>query len=275
MKRLLIPILFLLGCCISSCLSTPKQYTELESHVLDATDSQPIFIQVNHGEVIILKSEDGRVKVGGQVLFADGLEYRVSSAEKQILINADVRRSSLPDAPLRLEVRIPKDMPVKIETDSASVLVSNYRGDLEAASTSGNITIEQTTGRMTLRSNRGNIIVRESSGVVGAVGNYGALTMQNVSGETAASTIMGNIMFDGSIQMGDMVRLEADHGSISVNLKPDSALSLQVRSTSGDVACILPGVTSSTRTCDGEIGSGGGNLSIRTVSGAVTLQLIP
>jgi hypothetical protein len=253
----------------------PKQYTELESHILDAADTQSILIQVDHGEVILMESEDGHVEVGGQVLFADELEYQVSSVEGQILIKAHVHRANLPDMPLRVEVRVPKDMSVKIETDGASVFVSNYQGDLEAASTSGNITIEQMTGRMTLRSNRGNIIVRESSGIISIVGNYGALNVQNVHGETAVSTIMGNVVFDGLIQAGDVVRLETDHGSVSVNLSRDSALSLQVRSTSGDVTCMLPDISSSTRSCDGKIGSGDGALKIRTVSGAVTMQLMP
>jgi DUF4097 and DUF4098 domain-containing protein YvlB len=130
-------------------------------------------------------------------------------------------------------------------------------------------------GNLVLRSNRGNITMRESSGTISVVGNYGALNVHDVHGETAMSTIMGNVLFDGLIQAGDVVRLETDHGAVSVNLNQDSAASLQVRSTSGDVACMLPDVVSSTRTCDGEIGSGGGELSIRTVSGAVTLQLIP
>ncbi len=99
--------------------------------------------------------------------------------------------------------------------------------------------------------------------------------MQNVHGETAASTIMGNVVFEGLIEAGDTIRLETDHGAVSVNLSADSAMTLQVNSTSGDVTCMLPDVVSSTRTCDGKIHSGDGSLSIRTVSGAVTLQLIP
>jgi DUF4097 and DUF4098 domain-containing protein YvlB len=131
------------------------------------------------------------------------------------------------------------------------------------------------TGEMALRSNRGNITVQESSGVVSVVGNYGRLTAQNVRGDISASTIMGNVVFEGLIQTGDTVRLETDHGAVSVNLSADSALALRVSSTSGDVTCLLPEVASSTRNCDGALRSGGGSLTIRTVSGAVSLQLLP
>lgn len=275
MNRLSAQILILFVCFIPACISAPAQYTELESGVLDVEDSQSILIQVDHGEVIVLGTEEQQAQVKGQVLFADELEYQVRSTEKQISIKAFTYRKGFSNVPLRLEVRVPKQMQVKVETDSASVSVQDYEGVLEVDSTSGIITIERMAGKITLYSNRGNITVRESSGDISIVGNYGALNVQNVYGETAVSTIMGNVVFNGLIQTGDTVRLETDHGSVSVNLSPDSALSLRVRSTSGDVACVLPDIISSTRTCDGEIRSGGGILSIRTVSGAVTLQMIP
>ena len=256
-------------------MPVPAKYTDLESGVLDVEDSQSILIQVDHGEVIVLGTEEQQAQVKGQVLFADELEYEVRSTEKQISIKAFTHRKGFSDIPLRLEVRVPKQMQVKVETDSASVSVQDYEGVLEVASISGIITIKRMAGKITLYSNRGNITVRESSGDISIVGNYGALNVQNVYGETAVSTIMGNVVFNGLIQTGDTVRLETDHGSVSVNLSSDSALSLRVRSTSGDVACVLPDINSSTRTCDGEIRSGGGILSIRTVSGAVTLQMIP
>jgi DUF4097 and DUF4098 domain-containing protein YvlB len=275
MNRLNILAVVLLVCFVAGCQPAPKQYTELETHILDAANSESVLIQVDHGEVIVFESEDDHVEVGGQVLLADEVDYQVSSTEKQILIKADVNKTDLQDIPLRVEVHVPKGMPVKVETDSASVFAANYQGDLEVDSTSGKITIEQITGRITLWSNRGDIIVRKSSGNINAAGNYGALNVQNVHGETAVSTIMGNVLFEGLIQSGDFVRLETDHGPVSVNLNQDSDLSLQVGSISGDVACMAPDLSSTTRTCAGQIGAGGGMLKIKTVSGAVTLQLTP
>ena len=275
MDRLITLILILFVYFIPACSSTPEQYTKLDARVANAVDTQSILVQVDHGELNILESEDDQVEVGGEVLFVDKLEYQVSSTKKQITIKVFAHQDSFSDLPIRVFVHIPKQLQVKVETGTASVFVQDYQGDMEVASTSGDITIKKTIGKLTLRSNRGNITVRESSGTISVVGNYGALTIQNVSGETAASTIMGNVVFSGLIQAGDTVRLETDHGAVSVNLKPDAALSLQVRSTSGDVVCMLPAINSSTLTCDGEYQSNGGMLSIRTVSGAVIVQLIP
>jgi DUF4097 and DUF4098 domain-containing protein YvlB len=266
-------VLILLATLVSGC--TPDKFTDMETRIIDVADSQSILIQVDYGEVTILGSDDSKVTIEGQVLFAEKLEYQVNTTQDQIVIKVFAHRDNLSSPSLRLFVHVPKQLQVKIETDKASVLVQGYQGNLRVDSTSGNITVEQMTGALTLHSNRGNISVRDSSGDLSIVGNYGALTMQNTSGETSASTIMGNILFDGLIQAGDKVRLETDHGSVSVKLTADSALGIQVRSTSGDVTCILPGISSTTRTCDGAMNFGGGSLSIRTVSGAVTIQLMP
>lgn len=275
MTRLTPLHLVVLACFASACASTSGQYINLESRVVDVTDEQTILIQVDHGEVTLLASDDSHVSIDGQIFFVDELEYKVDSTEKQISVKIFSNRDDISRAPLKTVIRLPQNKKVKVETDNASVLMQGYQGEVEIASTSGDIKFEQATGNLTLRSNRGNITVQDSSGVVSVVGNYGLLTLQSVSGEIAASTIMGNIAFGGLIQQGDAVRLETDHGAVSVNLSTESALTLKTRSTSGDVTCLLPGVTSSTRTCDGEMHSGGGSLSVRTVSGAVTLQLIP
>jgi DUF4097 and DUF4098 domain-containing protein YvlB len=273
MNRSIIP-LFLMCLFLSACASAPEQYTALAAKTLDTIDVQSVLVRVDHGEVHLFESADARVQISGQVLVADQLEYQVSSEAGQVLISARVGGGNS-GMPLRLDVRIPQDLPVKIETEGASVFVTNFHGTLEAASTSGNITIDGVTGGMTLRSNRGNITVQNSSGVTSMVGNYGTLHAQDTRGETAASTIMGNIVFDGPVRAGDVVRLETDHGPVAVNLNRDSALGIQVHSASGDVTCMVPGIASTPRTCDGALGSGGGTLAIRTVSGAVLMKLLP
>lgn len=275
MKQWFPLLLMLLAGLIYACNPPPEKYTQLENRVVEVVDTQSVLIQVDHGELTIMQSQDSHIRIGGQALFPDELEYVIDPMEEQILIKVVTHHGNSSKVPLNLTIQLPEQMQVTVETENASVAAQGFRGDLEVSSTAGEITAERVHGSLTLRSNRGNITVQECSGDINVVGNYGALTVQNVSGEAAVSTIMGNVVFDGLIEVGDTVRLETDHGAVSVNLSADSALTLQVRSTSGDVTCLLPDIASSTRSCDGEMRSGGGTLSIRTVSGAVTLQLIP
>lgn len=274
-KWLLALLLILLVNPASACVPIAEQYTDLEPRVIDSVGTSALLLQVDYGEVQFMESADSQIHVEGQALFLDELEYVVDSTESQISIRIYSHHNRSSQAPLLVNILVPLALKVRVETEAASIQAQGFQGDLEITSTSGNIKLDRMTGVLTLYSNRGNITVQDSSGFVSVVGNYGILTVQNVRGDVGISTIMGNIVFGGSIRGEDTVRLETDHGAVSVTLSADSDLTLQVRSTSGDVACMVAGVSSSTRTCDGKIDSGNGSLSIRTVSGAVTLQTTP
>ena len=151
MTRLIPLQLVLLACFASACVSTPGQYTNLESRVVDVTDVHSILIQVDHGEVTLLASDDSHISIDGQILFVDELEYQVDSTEKQISVKIFSHWDNLSRVPLKTVIRLPKNKHVKVETDNASVLIQGYQGDVEIASTSGDIKLEQTTGKPTLR----------------------------------------------------------------------------------------------------------------------------
>jgi len=267
--------LILLAFPVSACIPIAGEYVDLETRLIDPVTVQFLLIQVDYGEVNLGRSTDPHIHVDGQTSFLDDLEYVIDSTEDQILIRIFSHHSRSSRSPLLVNIQLPPDLKVRVETESASIRAQGLLGDLEITSTSGEISLEQIIGKLTLYSNRGSITVRDSSGMISIVGNYGMLSAQNVRGDVGMSTIMGNVVFGGLIGEDDTIRLETDHGSVSVNLSPDSDLRLQVRSTSGEIACMVPKVVASTRTCDGEIESGKGSLSIRTVSGAVTLQATP
>lgn len=268
-------IIVILLCLSLSACGVENPPVQLPIHTAQVVQGQSVRIQLNEGVVTVRGGEDGQVRVEGQTLSLDQTEYTVTTVEDQIRVVAKYKEGRSASPPVHLEVSVPNNVTLAIETDAASIAVREYTGELEAASTSGDISLEGVHGNITVRSNRGDITVQDTTGAVSMVGNYGLLTLENAAGDIGVSTIMGNVMFRGSILMDDDVRLETDHGAVSVHLNADSALGIQVRSASGDVACMIPGMTSTTRTCDGEINSGGGALNIRTVSGAVTLQLIP
>lgn len=269
--RIITIILYLL---ISGCRNV-NSLDQLPVRTAQVVEGQSVQIYLNEGVVTVRGNTDGQVYVNGQTLSSDQTNYNITTVndQVQITVNYKGKRSSSP--PVYLEVSVPNDIALTIETDSASITVREYAGEVKAASVSGNIFIEDVQGSITMHSNRGDVRIGGSTGKISVVGNYGLLTLENAQGEIGVSTIMGNVVFNGAILTGDEVYLETDHGAVSAQLSADSALSIQVRSTSGDVACMVPGLTSTTRICDGIMNSGGGSLSIRTVSGAVMLQLLP
>jgi DUF4097 and DUF4098 domain-containing protein YvlB len=267
-------VALILFCLLSACAMQGSP-GPLPARTVPVTEGQSIFIQLDEGEITIQAGEAGQVRVEGQTVSPDKTEFSVETVDGQVRITVTYTGKPSSGAPVHLEVSIPEGIPLRIASDSASITVRNFSGALEAESVSGDILVEDASGEIVLRSNRGDVEVRKSSGTISVVGNYGSLTLEGSSGDIGMSTIMGTITFNGSINTDDAVRLETDHGPVAVNLSPDSALMLQVTSNSGNVACMLPDVAASLRTCGGVLNAGGGSLNIRTVSGAVTLQLIP
>ena len=272
-SKIILSLLFVLV--LSSCLLVPREYVDLETRTLDAVDIRSVFIRINHGELLMLGTESGQLEVGGQASFPDEMDIHNYDSDGQMVMDIEDRHSGIFENFIRVKILVPNQMKVIVETDSASVHVQDYFGDVEVASTSGNVIVENTIGELKLRSNRGNITVRRCSGRISVVGNYGTLSMQDTHGETGISTIMGTVAFIGMIQDGDNIDLETDHGLVGVDLQSNSTLEVSAHSTSGDVTCLIPNLSSTTRSCEGQIGDGGGVLNIRTVSGAVTIRLLP
>jgi hypothetical protein len=260
---------------LPACFSAQPEYANLQTKTIDAGKTRSVLVQINSGELAIVESGSAQIEINGQALYPNSVDYEVDDLGDKIVINIQDRHRGLSKNLVRINLSVPGGVKVEVESDNASILVQGYRGELEVASISGNIIVENTTGDFTLRSNRGNVTVQNCSGKFSVVGNYGTLTLRDNEGHIGVSTIMGTVLYEGTVQKGDMVSLETDHGPIEVNLKSDSNLLLFVRSTSGDIACMVPDLSSTSRSCDGQIGLNGGTLDIRTVSGAVTLRLAP
>jgi hypothetical protein len=252
-----------------------RTFIQLTPQVLSIAEDQSLLVRLDEGVVQVVGNQSEQLQVNTETFLPEKVNYQVVSTQDQIqiIVSHDGRNSS--KSPVSLQVEVPNGVKVKIDTEYASITVRDYEGELEAASIAGDILIQGVKGMITARSNRGDVKVEHSAGKVSVVGNYGLLSLEDVRGDTGVSTIMGTIIFNGSIGTDDVVRLETDHGPIGVNFDPDSAFGVEVRSTSGEVVCVIPGITSSLRACDGVFNSVGGTLTVRTVSGAVNLQMAP
>lgn len=272
MHTKIIPLFFYLF--LSACAS-PNSPVALPTRNLPVQPGQSVSIHVNAGEVTVQGGENGQIRVEAQTLSPEQTDYSVTTVNDQVQVVAKYAGNRTSDPPIHLRVSVPDNTKLQIETESASITVREYSGNVEAASVSGDLLFVNVDGEITARSNRGDVRVQHSAGTMSVAGNYGLLTLEETRGDIGVSTIMGTITFSGAIGAGDEVRLETDHGPVAVHLAKESTLNLHVSSTSGDVACLLPGLSTSLRSCAGNFNSGEGTLKIRTVSGAVTVQVIP
>ena len=261
------------GMLLAACQPATATRTAIDDK-FTVSAGQTLSIQLESGSVSIVGAEGPQLVLGGEVAEANAA-YAVKQTSAGIEVVVDDRRTGLgqTDFTVDLLVEIPDGLSLQVDTFSAEVSLAGYAGNAEVVSVAGDIRAEDLSGTLVLRSGRGNITLHEVTGEIHVLGEHGLLTLESVSGEVDASTIMGSIQFEGEPGEGDSIRLEADHGAIAIGLGPASDLSIEVNTASGATSCLGSGVSQTSRTCAGSVGSGAGALRVRTVSGAVNLRV--
>jgi len=100
---------------LSAC-AAEKPYVQLPVYNTQTAEGQSVLIRINEGSLTVRGSEDGQVRVNGKTLSPEQTEYAVTTEKDQIQIVANYmgRRSSNPL--VHLEVSIPNNIALTIET---------------------------------------------------------------------------------------------------------------------------------------------------------------
>jgi hypothetical protein len=228
-------------------------------------------VDANTGLVEIGPSDTGRLELSGDL--AAGGTFSAAAEGGEIRVRAEAPRGAAAP-PLQLRLLVPPGTPLRVTTFDAAVRVAGHAGPLDVASTSGDIVAEGVTGVAVLRTGRGDVRVTGGAGEFHVLGEHGVLTLDGVAGEVWASTIMGAISWSGPAGEADAVHLETDHGPVEARLGPSANIQVSAATTSGDVACPFAGAPSP-RACAAALGTGASALTIRTVSGAITIRAAP
>jgi DUF4097 and DUF4098 domain-containing protein YvlB len=138
---------------------------------------------------------------------------------------------------------------VTIEGTQAEVSVENVRGDIvvkggngvTAKSVEGDITVEGAKGKTTVSSINQGITVSGSSGEIYAETVNGPIALSRIEAVSLeASTINGNITYEGTAVNGGRYRLTSHNGSITVAVPESSNATFAVRTYNGGFNSNLP-----------------------------------
>lgn len=168
-----------------------------------------------------------------------------------------------------------------IESGSGSVEIRDVQGPLRAAAGSGAVTVERVAGGITLKSTSGEVRGARVRGAALAESASGAVTLSDVKGARAAAhsvsgavvleevqsdkvegrSTSGSVAFISSRPYTGRAALQAVSGSITISLPSPTGCQFETSSGSGPIRSDFNG--SETR--------GGGLVTARTVSGAITI----
>lgn len=179
-----------------------------------------------------------------------------------------------------VSIAVPYRTRCSLHTVSGPVVVSGIHDDLDVICVSGRATLLGIDGRLS---------AKVTSGTIEALGCAGDVHLETISGEitladsaaerVAAKTISGSLTADLDNPPYDShISLDTVSGSITIRVREDSDLTVNLSTTSGRVTSAFPelvGRGKRNNSAYGMLGGGTGKLFANAISGSVSLLRRP
>jgi hypothetical protein len=252
-------------------------------------------LRVNNfaGETIVRTWDKDAVRVLAR--HSSRVRVTVRQAEGGVALSATAGRG--PSSSVDYEITVPAWMPVRVdgtytfvtvEGTQAEVAVENVRGDIvvkggtgfvTAKTVEGEIVVEGARARLALSGVNEGIRVTGSSGDIVAETTNGSIVLTGIeSGAVDATTINGDILFEGRAKERGVYRFGSHNGDIVIALPDTASATIAVRSYQGDFASTLPvkgppaAEVRRARRVSYTLGGGSASFEVETFGGDIRLR---
>jgi len=229
------------------------------------------------GGIEVRAGDRDRVRVEGKVHGTWRVRYVLDQRGQDVVIEAHPRAflgwlSLL--GPARFTVTAPAETRLDIESRSAPIDVQRIAGGGSLRTTNGTIRLDGVKGHLSAATTNGAITAAAFDGTATLHTTNGAIDVQASRGTFDVTTTNGAVMLDAELEPGARHRAEATNGCVTVRLRGAPNLRVDARTTNGAVVTSRP-LTVRERTANalaGTIGSGEGELSVRTTNGKIAIE---
>jgi DUF4097 and DUF4098 domain-containing protein YvlB len=165
--------------------------------------------------------------------------------------------------------------PVSVETVQGEVDVEGGNGLVSLQSVQGSVDLKGAKGRLEVHSVNEDVSVSNSSGEVTAETVNGDITLSRVDATSVdASSVNGELVYDGSIKNGGRYVFSTHNGGIAVTVPEGSNAAVSVSTFNGEFASEFPVTLTETR--KGKrfsfmIGSGSAQMTLESFQGSIEL----
>lgn len=176
-----------------------------------------------------------------------------------------------------VSVSVPADCPVELGVVSADAVVSGIVADRTAVkSVSGDVTLDGVRSDITAQTVSGDLETRQLAGTLSFTTVSGDLTVVNGASDTVeAETVSGDLTLDLDLRPGGRIDCSSVSGDVTLRMPEGVGLRVEAKTMSGSLDSAFDGVSTDRKPGSakmlGQVGSGEGRLTARTVSGDVTL----
>jgi hypothetical protein len=140
---------------------------------------------------------------------------------------------------IRIEVHMPKDADLQIDTGDGSVTTQAVNGKVKIHTGDGSVRAQEVSGDVDIDTGDGSITVDGAKGDIRLRTGDGHIDARNLDGKVDAMSGDGHIKLDGRL---DALSVKTGDGSIDARLQPGSKVnsSWSIRTGDGSVDIVLP-----------------------------------
>jgi hypothetical protein len=218
-------------------------------------------------------------------------DVTITKAGSTITVRTEGRRG--PSSTVDMDLTVPAWMAVDlsgVNTDitvqgtRAAIEVETVQGEVDVTGGEGLVTLSSVQGSVTLRGAKGRIYAHSVNDDVRVANTTGEIKVESVNGEIEldkvdattldASTVNGDVAYDGPIHNGGRYALSSHNGDITIGVAPTANATVSVSTFSGEFESDFP----VTLTGGGKgkrfnftIGNGGAQIELESFQGTVRL----
>jgi hypothetical protein len=140
---------------------------------------------------------------------------------------------------IRIEVRMPKDADLQIDTGDGSVNTQSVNGRVKIHTGDGSVRTEAVNGDVDIDTGDGSITMEGGKGTIRLRTGDGHIDARNLDGQVDATSGDGHIKLDGRL---DALNIKTGDGSIDARLQPGSKIASNwtIRTGDGSVDIVVP-----------------------------------
>jgi len=140
---------------------------------------------------------------------------------------------------VRIEVRMPKDADLQVDTGDGSVETQPVNGRVKIHTGDGSVKVQAVAGSVDIDTGDGSITLEGAKGDIRLHTGDGHIEARNVDGKVDANSGDGHIKIDGRL---DALNVKTGDGSIDARIAPGSKLAggWSIRTGDGSVDVVLP-----------------------------------
>jgi DUF4097 and DUF4098 domain-containing protein YvlB len=161
-----------------------------------------------------------------------------------------------------------------IKSASGSIRATNLGDDARITSLSGSVEVGSVKGDLRAHAINGSISIKAPGGRVEADTASGTVTVVGASNDVKAGSTSGSVRVTGNPAGNSYWHLKTVSGSVEVSVPKDAGFHLSAEAVSGEIRADIPIVIEDQdkHSLRAHVGTPGGRVEVRTVSGGIRVQ---